>query len=708
MVHPNPGFVHHILAERLCKMSRDSAPSQALTAPPIAKVDRVTQELHGVTLADDYAWMRDRESPEVLAYLEAENNHTEAAMAHTEELRETLYQEMVGRIQQTDLTVPARRGDYWYYTRTKEGQQYPIHCRKKGSLDAGEEVILDVNALAEGHEYFSLGDARSSPDHSLLVYSVDTDGSEEYRIRHKNLATGELLEDCIEGAAPSVEWGNDNRTLYYLRLDDQKRPATALRHILGNSAEDDETLFHEANPLFHVSLAKTLSRQYIVLGVMSSLSTEMQLLDANDAGTKPEVFQARRPEIEYYLDHHEESFYILTNEEAKNFRLLRASIHSRSRDDWEEVIPHREDVKLENVVTFRRHQVIVERRAGQERYVVRSFETGEERVITLPERLYSVYSGANPEFDSDTYRFVYTSMVTPSTVYDYHLDSGELEEKKRTEVLGGFDPEHYRSERLYARAPDGMAVPISLLSRKDHRRDGKSPCLLYAYGSYGASIDPTFSSSVLSLVDRGYVYAIAHIRGGGLLGEPWHDGGKMLTKRNTFSDFIAAAEHLIDQGFAAPDRLAIRGGSAGGMLMGAVVNLRPDLFRAAIAKVPFVDVLNTMLDETLPLTVTEFEEWGNPKEEEYFHYIRSYSPYDNVRPQDYPEMLITAGLNDPRVQYWEPSKWTAKLRATKTDAHRLLLKTNMGAGHGGASGRYDALRELAFEYAFLLDTLGQG
>jgi oligopeptidase B len=674
--------------------------------PPIARADRTSTEAAGRTIADDYRWLRERENPEVLAYLEAENLYTEAVMAHTAAMQEALYQEMKGRIRETDLSVPYELDGYFYYRRTEAGGQYPIFCRKAGSLEAPEQVILDVNALAAGHDYFQVGLFAVSPDARLLAYGYDTDGSENYTLRIKDLATGALLADEVRGLSYGLEWGNDNRTLFYVTQDAAVRPYKVFRHLAGGDPAADELVYHEADEAFYVSLDKTSDRRYLLVQLGSSTTSEVQLLDADRPGGDFRLFAARRPGIEYYVEHHGEHFYLRTNDGARNFRLVRTAEAATSPENWRDVIPASEDVTLNHFLVFARHLAVFERRGGLQRIRIRQLETGEEHAVDFPEAAYAVRTGANPSFDTALLRFQYSSMVTPPSVFDYHMDERTRQLRKQTEVPGGYDPSRYTTERATARAADGTAIPISLVYRKGLVKDGRSPCLLTGYGAYGASSDPHFSAANLSLLDRGFVYAIAHVRGGGEMGQRWHDAGKLLAKKNTFTDFVAAAEHLVREGYTSPARLAIWGGSAGGLLIGAVLNLRPDLFGAAIAEVPFVDVINSMLDPSIPLVVIEYEEWGNPNDPRYFDYMLSYSPYDNVRSADYPHLLITAGWNDPRVGYWEPAKWTAKLRATSHGSRRLLLKTHMGAGHGGASGRYDELRELAFQFAFLLDALG--
>lgn len=640
----------------------------------------------------------------MIPYLEAENRYTEEMMAPTKPLQERLYHEILGRIQETDVSVPVKRDDYFYYTRTEEGQAYSIQCRKHGSLDAIEEVLLDANVLAEGQRYFRLGNFAVSPDHRLLAYSTDLEGDESYTIQVKNLATGDLLPDRIANTYYSLEWANDNRTFFYTVLDATKRPYRAFRHELG--AVSDTLVYQEDDGRFALGLAKTRSRRFLFIELSSPLTSELRYLEAAEPLGEFRVLLPRRQGVEYDASHHGEYFYIRTNDGAKNFRLMRVDVARPSSEPWHEVIPARADVTIEGVDSFEDHLAVYERERELEKICIRDGEGAFSHYIEFPEPVYTVSATGNAEYKTNLLRFSYTSLVTPTSVFDYNIRTRERELKKQYEVRGGYDASQYQSERIFAKAPDGVEVPISLVYRKGFERDGASPLLLYGYGSYGHSIDPRFSSDRLSLLDRGLVFAIAHIRGGADLGEEWHDHGKLLEKRNTFSDFIACVEHLISTRYTSSERLAIMGGSAGGLLMGAVLNMRPELFHAAIAKVPFVDTLNTMLDPTLPLTMSEYEEWGNPEEKRYYDYIRSYSPYDNVAAREYPTLLVTAGLNDPRVSYWEPAKWVAKLRALKKDPNVLLLKTDMGSGHFGPSGRYEGIKETAFDYAFLLQALG--
>jgi oligopeptidase B len=679
-------------------------PAGGEAVPPMARVEPRVHTVHGEARLDDYFWLRNRNDPDVTAYLEAENRYTGAMMRHTEALQERLYQEMRGRVKESDLSVPERVDQYFYYTRTEAGGQYPILCRKRDTVEAPEEVLLDQNPPAAGHAYFRVGVTEVSPDHRLLAYSVDTSGGEEFTLFIKDLVTGELLAESIGRTSLGVAWANDSKTLFYTVLDQARRPCRLFRHVVGTSPSTDALVYFEPDESFFLDVSRTRSRQYLLLDISSHSTSEVRFVSADRPEEAFRVVQPRAAGIEYSVSHHGERFFITTNDGAPNFRLVQAPVADPSKENWSAVLPYRPEVKLDATDAFRSHLTVYEREAGLRQIRVLDLVSGEEHRIPFPEPVYTVRAHDNPEFDTTLLRFTYTSMVTPSSVVEYNLAERTWTVRKQTEVLGGYDPSLYRSERLFATAPDGTQVPISLVYRISHPRPG--PLLLTGYGSYGLSYDPAFSSNALSLLDRGFAVAIAHIRGGEELGRNWYDGGRRLNKRNSFTDFIAAAEYLLASGCTSPHQLAINGGSAGGLLVGAVTNLRPELFQAVIAEVPFVDVINTMLDATLPLTVIEYDEWGNPNDSSAYVYMRSYSPYDNIEAKGYPHMLVTAGLNDPRVAYWEPAKYTAKLRAKKTDGNRLLLRTNMGAGHGGASGRYDFLREVAFKYAFILDALG--
>ncbi|MGI8758436.1 MAG: S9 family peptidase [Acidimicrobiales bacterium] len=673
------------------------------------------RERHGDLVVDEWAWLRERDDPTVQAYLEAENAWTEAAMAHTEDLQERLFEEIKARIRETDLSVPVRKGPWWYYTRTEEGQQYPIHCRtpaREGELepaeDAVEQVMLDQNVAAGTSEYFAVGNFALTKDGRLLAWSSDTSGDEVYTMRFRDLATGEDLADEIPGTYYGSAWAGDNVTLFYVRPDAAMRPHQLWRHRLGTPPADDVLVHTEDDERFYLGVGMTKDERFIVLGLESKVTSEMRVLAADEPTGDFRVVEPRRQDVEYSIEHWHDRFFILTNaDEAENFALMEAPDTDPGRANWRARVAHRPDVKLSGIDVFDRYLLLFERAEGLRRIRVQAMATGDDHVIDQPEAVSTASGGTNPEFDSTILRYGYTSMVTPSTVFDYDMGTRERTLRKQQPVLGGYDPDDYVTERLWATADDGARVPISVVYRRGLERNGSAPALLYGYGSYEASMDPGFSSVRLSLLDRGLVFAIAHVRGGGEMGRRWYLQGKLLHKRTTFSDFVTCARHLVDEKWTSPERLAIRGGSAGGLLVGAVVNMAPELFGAVVAEVPFVDALNTILDPTLPLTVMEWEEWGNPVESaEVYRYMKDYAPYENVAARAYPPMLVTAGLNDPRVSYWEPAKWVAKLRATRTDANRLLLKTEMGAGHMGPSGRYDAWRDEAFVYAFLLDTLG--
>jgi oligopeptidase B len=674
--------------------------------PPVAATEPRVSALHNEIRVDDYYWLRDRSNPRVIRYLEAENSYTTTVMRHTEALQERLYQEMRGRIKEADFSVPEQLDHYHYYSRTEAGSQYPILCRKRGSLDAAEEILLDQNALAAGHAYFRVGASIVSPDHELLAYSVDTSGGEEFTLHFKDLRTGSLLAETISSTSLGLAWANDSRTLFYTVLDQARRPCRLYRHVVGSSPSSDALVYFEADESFFLDVHRTRSRRYLFLDIASHSTSEVRFLDADNPEGHFRVVQPREPGIEYTVAHHGDRFFITTNDGAPNFRLVQGPVENPGKLSWSAVLPYRPGVKLDGTDAFSNFLALYEREAGLRQIRVLDLSSGEDHLVTFPEPAYTVRAHRNPEFKTSLLRFTYTSLVTPSSVVDYDMATRSWTVRKQTEVLGGYDKSRYQSERIFATAPDGERVPVSLVYRTPLHLDGTRPLLLNGYGAYGLSYDPVFSSNTLSLLDRGFVVAIAHVRGGEEMGRSWYEDGKLLKKRNTFTDFIACAEHLLAQGYTAQDRMAINGGSAGGLLMGAVTNMRPDLFRVVMAEVPFVDVVNTMLDASLPLTVIEYDEWGNPNDPTAYSYIRSYSPYDNVERKDYPSILVTAGLNDPRVAYWEPAKWTARLRALKTDENRLLLKTNMGAGHGGASGRFDFLREIAFKYAFMLDVLG--
>jgi len=675
--------------------------------PPVAKVVPKQLEKHGHIRTDNYYWLKERDNPEVLKYLQAENDYTNAVMAHTAGLEARLFDEFKTRIKQTDISVPYKKDDYFYYSRVEAGQDYPIYCRKKGSLEAPEQIMVDVNQVAAGHKFCSVPPPQVSSGQNLMAYAVDTVGRRFYTIRFKNLDSGQALRDSLPDVTGNVAWANDNKTLFYSKQD----PATLrshriYRHVLGANPAKDDLVYEEKDETFRCFVFKTKSKKYLMIASTQTLSSEFRYLEAGRPAGAFKVFLPRQRDHEYSLDHFQDYFYIRTNLKAKNFRLMKTPVDRTAVGNWQEVIPHRDEVLLEGTEIFRDHLVVVERKDGLLRLRVMPWSGQGEHYIDFGEPAYMAYPSQNPDFNTPLLRYVYSSMTTPMSVFDYNMVTREKKLLKREEVLGGFDSANYQAERLFATAQDGVRVPISLVYRKGFRKNGTSPLLLYGYGSYGASMDATFDPFHISLLDRGFVYALAHIRGGEELGRRWYEDGKLLNKKNTFTDFIACAEYLVREKYADPRRLFAEGGSAGGLLMGAVVNMRPDLFRGVVAAVPFVDALTTMLDDSIPLTTNEYDEWGNPNEKKYYDYILSYSPYDQVKAQDYPNLLVTTGLHDSQVQYWEPAKWVAKLRATKTDRNRLLLKTRMEAGHGGVSGRDQRYKQIAFESAFVLDLAG--
>jgi oligopeptidase B len=671
--------------------------------PPVAKKQEKQDVVHGDARTDNYFWLREKPNPEVRKYLEEENSYTAAIMKPTEKFQEKLYSEMLGRIKQTDLGVPYRLGGYWYYSRTEQGKQYPIHCRKHGSLEAPEEITLDLNELAKGHKFLSLGSFVVSDDGNLLAYSTDVTGFREYTLHVKDLRTGKLLPDQIH-RVDFPQWAADNKTLFYVTEDAAKRPYRLHRHMLGSS--QDELIYEEKDELYRLVVNRTRDKAYLLVNSASSITTEARYIPSDQPTQSPRIILPREKDHEYHVDHRNGLFYIVTNKNAKNFRLVSAPVQDPQPSNWKEVIRHRPGVLLERIDLFEKHAVVAERENGLQKLRVLDFGPNTIEPIPFPEPTYSVFGDANPEFKTTVYRFRYQSFVTPDSVFDYDMITRARILRKQTEVLGGYDPSHYTSERIFATASDGARIPISLVYKKGIERNGANPLLLYGYGAYGASMSATFNSPRLSLLDRGVIYAVAHIRGGKEMGKYWHEQGRMLNKRNTFTDFIASAEHLIKERYTSSDKLAIEGGSAGGLLIGAVVNMRPDLFKAAVLQVPFVDVINTMLDASLPLTVGEYLEWGNPNVKEEYDYIKTYCPYTNLAAKNYPSLLVRTSFNDSQVMYWEPAKYVAKLRTLKTDDNVLLLKTNMAAGHGGASGRYDALKERAFADAFILNQLG--
>ncbi len=691
----------------ICLLCGLALGTQGQPQPPVAKKIPTRLEKHGHVRTDDYFWLKDCHNPGVIKYLEAENAYADAVMGPTRALQAKLAQEFKNRIKQTDLSVPYKKDGYYYYTRTEEGKEYPIHCRKKDALTTPEQIMLDVNKMAEGHAFFSCRLGEVSSNHDILAYAVDTVGRRFYTIRFKNLSTGESLPDEIRDVTGNAAWANDNRTVFYTKQDPVTlRSHRVYRHTLGADPSKDDLVFEETNETFNCYVFKTKSKSYLMIASWHISSTEFRYLDANDPNAEWRIFLPRRRNHEYAVDHYQDRFYIRTNDGAKNFKLVTTPVGQTGQEHWKELIPHRDDVLFEGMEIFKDYLVVVERRNGLLQIRVRPWSGVQEHYLDFGEPAYFARPWTNFDFDTGLLRYYYSSLTTPDSVYDYDMAARTKRLLKREEVLGGFDPNRYTSERLFVPAPDGAKIPLSMVYGKGLDRDSTHPLLLEGYGAYGASLDPTFSPFLVSLLDRGFIYARAHIRGGEEMGRWWYEDGKLLKKKNTFTDFIACAEHLVAAKYTSKDRLFITGASAGGLLIGATINMRPDLFRGAIAGVPFVDAVTTMLDDSIPLTTSEYDEWGNPNEKEYYDYILSYSPYDNVQARAYPNLLVLTSLQDSQVQYWEPAKWVAKLRAMKTDRNLLLLRTKMEAGHGGVSGRYKQYDETAFQYAFLLDLTG--
>ncbi len=683
--------------------AQDGNTSMMLQPPPTEKKPKIT-EINGDRLVDNYFWLREKTNPAVIAHLEAENAYTAAVMKPTGALQDQLYTEILSHIKQTDTNVPYRWGNSYYYSRTVEGKQYPIYCRKQGSLDASEEILLDLNELAKGQKFMAVGSFAPSDDGTLLAFSTDNTGYRQYTLQIKNLRSGELLPEKIE-RVDDVAWATDNKTLFYVTEDAvTKRNDKMFRHVLGS--DKYELIYDEKDELFDIGVQRSRDKAVIMVGAFSKTSTEFRFIPANNPNAVWKTIVARQADHEYDVEHRGDLFYIRTNKGAKNFRVVTAPLSDPSEKNWKEFVAHRPAVKVDGVDLFKDHAVLSEWENGLQQIEVIDFKTNKRHRIQFPEPVYAAGLSTNREFDTKVLRYNYQSLVTPSSVFDYDMDTGQATLLKQIEVPGGFDKANYKSERVFATASDGTKIPMSVVYKRGVTLDGSAPMLLYAYGSYGIPISPTFSAGRLALLDRGVIYVIAHIRGGGELGEPWRDAGRMMQKMNTFADFIACAEHMVKNKYTSSDRLVIQGGSAGGLLMGAVTNMRPDLFKAVVAQVPFVDVLNTMLDASLPLTTSEYIEWGNPNEKPAYDYMKKYSPYDNVHKANYPAMLVKVSLNDSQVPYWEGAKFVAKIRELKTDHNPLLLKTNMGAGHGGASGRYDAIHETAFDYAFMLWQMG--
>lgn len=697
-----------------CNPAKEEAKQDDLV-PPIA--EKKADTLTGNRI-DNYYWMKlsdaqknaeqkDEVTTKVINYLTSENEYLAAKMKHTEALQEKLYNEIVGRIKQTDESVPYKLNGYWYYTRFEEGKEYAIHCRKKGTLEAAEEILLNVNEMAKGHNYYAVGGLKVSEDNKLLAYGEDSVSRRRYTIYVKDLTTGKLVGEPIANTTGSITWANDNKTFFYSRKDSVTLlPRWIMKHTLGTSPSKDVSVYEEQDDTFYTSIYKTKSKKFLVIASGSTLTSDYMVLDANTPDGKFKNFTKRERGLEYSIDHYQDKFYIVTNWDALNFRLMETPDTKTDKANWKEKIAHRDDTLLEGIDIFRDYLVVSERSKASTQLRIMNQKTKDEHYMEFSEPAYTIYSSTNLDFDTDLLRYGYTSMTTPNSTYDYNMKTKERKLLKQQEVVGGYNPEDYQTERLWATAKDGTKIPMSIVYKKGIIKDGANPTMLYGYGSYGASMDPTFSSTRLSLLNRGFVYAIAHIRGGQEMGRQWYEDGKMFKKKNTFTDFIDCAEFLIEEKYTTPEHLFASGGSAGGLLMGAVVNMRPDLFKGVIAAVPFVDVVTTMLDESIPLTTGEFDEWGNPKNPESYMYMLEYSPYDQVRPQNYPNMLVTTGLHDSQVQYWEPAKWVAKLREMKTDNNTLLLRTNMETGHGGTTGRFKVYKETAQEYAFILDLAG--
>ncbi len=686
--------------------------------PPVAEKKDSVLTIHGHTRVDPYFWIRlsdeqkhasepDEQTQKVLDYMNAENDYTKAVLSHTEKFQEQLYEEIVGRIKQDDESVPYFKNGYWYYTRYEEGKEYPIYCRKKETLEGEEEILINANELAEGHEYYSATGLQVSPDNKILAFAEDTVSRRIYTIRFKNLETGEIYSETLENTTGGGAWANDNRTFFYTT----KNPISLLsekiwRHKLFSPQSSDVLVYEEKDPSFYIGVYKSKSEDYVIIWNNSTLVSDYHILDANRPEGRFRQFSPREKKHEYSIEHFEDKFYIVTNWDATNFRLMETPANATSKNNWKEVLAHREDVLLSDIEVFSDHLVVSERSNALTHLRIINQNSGDEHYLDFGEPAYVAYASTNPEFATNQLRFIYSSLTTPTSTIDYNMDTREREIKKQQEVIGGHDPSQYTTERIFATARDGIKVPMSIVYKNSTVKSSSTPLLLYAYGSYGASMDPWFSSVRLSLLDRGFIYAIAHIRGGQEMGRQWYEDGKMFKKKNTFNDFVDCARHLVKEAYTSSDHLYAMGGSAGGLLMGAVINQAPELFNGVIAAVPFVDVVSTMLDETIPLTSNEWDEWGNPKNKDSYEYMFSYSPYDQVVAKSYPNLMVTTGLYDSQVQYWEPTKWVAKLRDMKTDDNVLLLHSNMEAGHGGASGRFKRYRETAMEYAFLLDLEG--
>ncbi|MGB7392916.1 MAG: S9 family peptidase [Pricia sp.] len=701
--------VSHGQEKKMKEVNVPVADTTEVSAPVAEKIPEKLEK-HDDVRVDDYYWMKDRDNPKVIAHLEAENEYYNSLTAHTKTFLDSLFREMKSRLKEDDESVPYKENGYWYITRYETGKEYPIYSRKKETLDAKEEIMFNGNEMAEGHEYFSIGGVAVSPNNELAAFGVDTVSRRQYILQIKNLKTGEIYEDKIENTTGGAVWADDNKTMFYSKKDPVTlRSDKIYKHKLGTSAEEDELVFHEKDDTFGTFVYKSKSKKYIIIGSYSTLTSEYQTLRADDPDGELKMFSPRTRGLEYSISHYGDHFYVLTNkDDATNFKLMQVGEEATSADQWEEFIPLRKNVLLEDIEIFKDYYVLSERENGLNKIKIVRWDGSESYYLPFDSETYTAGVSRNPDFDTETLRYVYNSMTTPTSVVDFNMRTQEKEVKKEQEVLGGkFDKDNYVEKRIWATARDGVKMPMSIVYHKDTKLTSDTPILQYAYGSYGATIDPYFSTVRLSLLDRGFVYALAHIRGGQYLGRPWYEDGKLLKKKNTFTDFIDCSKYLISEGYTSADHLYAMGGSAGGLLMGAVVNMAPELYNGVVAAVPFVDVITTMLDDSIPLTTGEYDEWGNPEEKEYYDYMKSYSPYDQVSAHDYPNMLVTTGLHDSQVQYFEPAKWVAKLREVKTDDNQLLFDINMDAGHGGASGRFEALREVAKEYAFLLDLEGK-
>lgn len=701
-----------------CSPSEKSAKVSAV-APPVAEKIPYKVTAHGNDRTDDYYWMRlsdeqknakdkDEQTVKVINYLNAENDYRKEILKHTTGLQDKIYNEIVGRIKQTDESVPYLKNGYWYYTRYEEGQEYPVYCRKKGSMNAPEQVLLNVNDMAKGHSYYSIRGLAVSEDNNLLAYAEDSVSRRRYTIYVKDLRSGKLTGQPVANTEGAATWANDNKTFFYTRKDSVTlRSRWIMKHKVGADPANDPAVYEEKDETFYTGITKTKSGKYLIIWSSSTVTNDYHILSANNPDGKFQQFSPRERGLEYSIDHYRDKFYVVTNLDAVNFRLMETPEAKTAKENWKEKIPHRKDTLLQGIEVFNDYLVVSERASANSHVRIIDQKTGKKHYLNFGEPAYTVYPSVNEEFTTDWLRYGYSSLTTPTSTYDYNMKTGEKKLLKQQEIVGGHNPGNYVSERLWATGRDGTKIPVSVVYKKGVEKNGKNPLLLYGYGSYGYSTDPTFSSARLSLLDRGFVFAIAHIRGGQEMGRQWYEDGKMFKKKNTFYDFIDCAEHMIAQKYTSPENLFAQGGSAGGLLMGAVVNMRPDLFKGVIAAVPFVDVVTTMLDESIPLTTGEFDEWGNPKDRESYMYMLDYSPYDQVKPQAYPNMMVTTGLHDSQVQYWEPAKWVAKLREVKTDTNKLVLRTNMETGHGGTTGRFKVYREVAEEYAFLLDLAGK-